>query len=314
MHMEDDRMHGVVKSWRGWNRSLLGTLGIVAASAQVGWAQETAQHRLSEPVFRVVNNNHANVVASPEPLAPLDEALKIASHGLQHIQDNVHDYTATLVKRERVDGDLGDYEYMLCKIRNRKVEHGKLVVPFGVYLGFIKPATVKGREVVYVENQNEGKLVAHEGGFRGRFLPTVSLHPESALAMRGQRYPLTEIGVENLVVKLIERGHQDRHVPDVAVDFRRDTKVNGRPCTMIQVSHPEPRAGYDFQLARIFIDDELKVPVRYAAYDWPAAGEADADGLGPVIEEYTYMNIKVNVGLNDQDFNPENPAYNFRSK
>jgi hypothetical protein len=290
---------------------------MIAWCASIGVAQDSSPQRLTEPVFRIANNsnnNNANTTPAPVPLAPLDEALQLASHGLQHIQTNVRDYTATLVKRERVDGELGDYEYMLCKIRNRKVEHGRLVVPFAVYLGFLKPATVKGREVVYVENQNEGKLVAHEGGFRGRFLPTVSLHPESALAMRGQRYPLTEIGVENLVVKLIERGQRDREVPDVQVDFRRDAKINGRSCTMIQVSHPQPRAGYDFQSAQVFIDSELNIPIRYAAYDWPAGGQNNANGLGPVIEEYTYMNVKVNVGLTDHDFDPENPTYNFRSK
>ena len=30
-----------------------------------------------------------------------------------------------------------------------------------------------------------------------------------------------------------------------------------------------------------------------------------------VLEEYNYLNLKVNVGLKDEDFDPYNPAYKF---
>ena len=83
-----------------------------------------------------------------------------------------------LVKRERIDGTVNPHEYMYVKIRNRKVVNGKIVQPLSVYLNFFKPATIKGREVIYVEGQNDGNIVAHEGGFKGsffrrlRYLPT----------------------------------------------------------------------------------------------------------------------------------------------
>jgi hypothetical protein len=48
--------------------------------------------------------------------------------------------------------------------------------------------------------------------------------------------------------------------------------------------------------------------VRYAAYHWP---QTQDDKIGPVIEEYTYLDLKINVGLTDADFDPENPNYNF---
>ncbi|MGN6136394.1 MAG: DUF1571 domain-containing protein, partial [Aureliella sp.] len=31
----------------------------------------------------------------------------------------------------------------------------------------------------------------------------------------------------------------------------------------------------------------------------------------PLEEEYTYLDVQLNVGLKDIDFDPENPAYNF---
>ena len=266
-----------------------------------------------QPVARVSKNDlgpaiNAAPIAAPHPLDP---ALELArqSLGLMHAQ--VNDYTAVLVKRERINDELGDNEFMFVKVRNRKIEDNKVVVPFSVYLAFLKPAAVKGREVLYIENQNDGKLIAHEGGMK-RMLGTHFLEPNGYLAMAGQKYPLTDIGLENLVVKLIEKGERDKSYGHCQVEFIRDPgiKVSGRTCSILQVTHPEQKPHYEFHMAQVFMDDEWKIPVRYAAYGWPnkAGGEMD------VIEEYTYQNIKINVGLTDKDFDVANSDYNFHKR
>ena len=240
---------------------------------------------------------------------PLDPALEYARNGLKTIQTGVADYTCTLVKRERVQDKLGDYEYLFTKVRNRKVENGKVVKPFSVYMYFMKPTSLKGREVIFIEGRNSDKMIAHEGGTTGGWLPAVWLRPDGVIAMRGQRYPITEVGIENLVLKLIERGERDRATngPNTDVTFHKDAKVNGRVCTLLQIKHPKPAPNLDFHLAQIFIDDELKVPIRYASYGFPSReGEAM-----PIIEEYTYLNLKLNVGLTDEDFNHTNKDYGF---
>ena len=262
---------------------------------------------LTEPVHRVANA--ASLPTKEKTLHPLDRALDIARRGLNSCQETVNDYTALLVKRERVDGELGVHEYMSVKVRNRKVADGKIVQPLSVYLSFLKPATVKGREVIYVENQNEGNIVAHEGGFKGKFLPTVTIPPDGMLAMRGQRYPMTEIGIENLIEKLIERGETARQYPDVQCEFRKNARIKDRVCTVLQVTQPTKRPELEFYQAQIFIDDAINVPIRYIAYDWPATPDAPPQ----VIEEYNYLNLKLNVGLKDEDFNPRNPKYGFYS-
>ena len=229
---------------------------------------------------------------------------------LNTCQQGVNDYTALLVKRERIKGVLGGHEFMEIKVRNRKMQNGRIVQPFSVYINFLKPSSTKGREVIYVENENEGNLVAHEGGFKGRFLPTVTIPPTGMLAMRGQRYPMTEVGVENLIEKLIERGTKARQQPDVQCVFRKNARVKDRLCTVLQVTSPTKVEGLDFHQAQVFIDDELDLPVRYIAYDWPSRPGAPLE----VIEEYNYLNLKINVGLTAETFNPRNPGYNFYSK
>ncbi len=135
----------------------------------------------------------------------------------------------------------------------------------------------------------------------------MSLDPTGMMAMKGQRYPITDMGIENLVLKLIEKGERDRHQDECTVEFRRGAKVGGRQCTMLTVTHPHPRPHFDFHVAEIFIDDELQVPVRYAAYSWPKV----VGGERELLEEYTYQKIQINVGLTDLDFDRNNKAYNF---
>ena len=60
-------------------------------------------------------------------------------------------------------------------------------------------------------------------------------------------------------------------------------------------------------MARIFVDDKLQLPLRYSAYDWP--DEEGGDLL--LLEEYTYTDVKLNVGLTDWDFDHRNEKYRF---
>jgi hypothetical protein len=192
---------------------------------------------------------------------------------------------------------------MTCNIRHEQTGG----TPFSVYLGFKKPSSMKGREVIYVDGANDGKLVAHEGGFKSRFLPTVSLDPTSALAMRNQRYPITEIGLRTLTERLIEKGERDRALGPCKVRILRGAKVSGRSCTCIEVRHDDRKPELDFHVARVFVDDEYQVPIRYEAFEWPTS----PGGKMQLIEEYTYMDLKINVGLTDDDFDRSNTAYNF---
>lgn len=248
------------------------------------------------------------IVANPPEKAthPLEPALVVAKLGLDHIQKDIQDYTATIIKRERVDGKLGQVETLFAKIRNRKLDAaGNVVVPFGVYLRFLSPPSIANREVIYVEGANAGKLRAHEGGILN--ILTVNLDPHGALAMRGNRYPITDIGIENLITKMMEKGERDKALGDCAVTIERNFEVNDRIATKLTIRHDKPNEVFDFHVAEIFIDDEINIPIRYAAYSWPEIPGAEPT----LLEEYTYTDLKLNVGLTDIDFDSKNPAYKF---
>lgn len=237
----------------------------------------------------------ATATAGEHPLLP---ALAMAKAGLAGIEASIQDYSCTMVKRERVNGNLGDVQYIFVKVRHQ---------PFSVYLNFLGPDAVKGQEVIWVEGQNDGCMLAHAGSGVRAMMGTVALKPDSMIAMEGQRYPITEIGVKNLTGKLIEVAEHDSHFGECEVNFFPGSKVNGRPCTCIQVVHPVPRRNFRYHMARVFIDDGMKIPVRFEAYEW-----AENAGDPPLlVEEYTYMNVKLNNGFTDLDFDVKNTAYKF---
>ncbi len=287
-------------------------LAVAAAGTSLFASQILAQdeNKLKEPVFRVAANN---VFIPPQAPGqhPLDPALQHAEESLKRIQNDIKDYECLIVKRERIHGVLNEYEYMVAKIRNHKEADGRIVTPLSVYLNFGKPANVAGREVIWVEGANNGKLCAHEGGLLGKF-PAVWLDPKGAMAMRGNLYPITEIGIENLVAKLIERGTREKKADlagkETIVTTTEGAKLDKRPCTLLSIEHTVERPAYEFQLAQIFIDQEYNLPVRYVAYGWPQAGQKGE----PILEEYNYSRIRLNVGLTDADFQPGNPNYRFR--
>ena len=274
---------------------------------------------LHEPVYRVSKTTKANspidALAAPEAASQPRRASRIRwilhwkspAKSLDHIEQNIRDYTCTLVKRERVQGELLDYEFMHCKVRHERVEDGQR--------GSVRrlPELPQAR----LDEGARGDL-RRRGTIAASWLPTRAASrdassrpcrccPPVRLALRGNRYPITEIGIKTLTERLIEKGSRDRRLGDCEVRMVDGAKVKDRVCTMLEVKHLDRRPEYEFCVARIFLDNELNMPIRYEAYDWPRS----PDGPPELIEEYTYINVQLNVGLQDEDFSTENPNYRF---
>ncbi len=311
-NQETDADRAVTRSGGfSWQRMILvGLLVVVAVvGLRVARAIKEAKKRVDQAALE--SDAESNLPAKkPErdpdaPAHPLDPALDIAYRCLEEIQSNVTDYTATIESREVVLGKMGPTQAMEVRIRNRRMRGEERVTPFSVYLKFVQPRKLNGREVIWVECHFDGKMVAHEPGFRNLF--RVKLKPTSLLAMVGSRYPITEIGIEKMVAKLIQKGERDRKAGDCDVEIDKDAEVDGIRCTRIRVKHPVKEDHFDFHIAEIYVDEERLVPLQYSAYDWPAK-----EGAKPALmEEYVYRDLKLNVGLQDKDFDPDNEEYDF---
>ncbi len=313
------------------SRSYWAALAIVVATMASVYAQGPRQSRetLRSPVYRVPSDRlvaqaparapaqpaaavpAAQEQAAQHPLAPI---IARAEEAREKLRKEVKDYSATLVKRERIDGVLLGHQYIYTKIRQEQENgRGEVTAPFSVYMNFLAPDDVKGRECLYVQGRNGNKLTAHDGGTgllqAIKAAVTVNIDPESDLAMNGNKYPITDVGLENLLTKLIVAASEDmqRDPSETKVDTFKGTKINDRVCTCLQSVHPVNNGHYRFHIARIYVDDELQLPIRYESYGWPTReGEKP-----PLLEEYTYLNLKLNNGFTDRDFDRANANYNF---
>ncbi|MDR2344749.1 MAG: DUF1571 domain-containing protein [Planctomycetaceae bacterium] len=210
----------------------------------------------------------------------------------------IADYSALMTKQECVNGVVQEAQMMEVKVRHK---------PFSVYVKFLYPKGIAGQEAIYVDGKYNNKLVAHGVGVQRALVGTIKLDPTGVIPMRGNKYPITEMGILNLIDKLLEVGKKDVNFGECSVNYKEGVKIDGRECTMIQVTHPVPRANFIFNIARIFIDKELNVPIRYESYDWPKKEGAPVT----LIEAYTYQNLKLNAGFSELDFDYKNPVYGY---
>ncbi len=239
---------------------------------------------------------------------PLDPLLEIAEQALVEIEKNVNDYSATLTSQVIYEGKLQEEKCLFCKIRHARVSPNGNKIPFSAYTKFLKPRPLVGQEAIWVDGWHQGNLVAHIGGWGNvmRFY----LDPDGSLAMDGNRHPIRDIGMRNLIVKMQEVGRRDREQQPCQVSIRRHLQINDRPCTLLEVIHPDQQPHFEFHIARIYLDDERNIPIAYEGLLWP-----EIEGGPPrLLEKYYYTDVKLNIGLKDLDFDPANQEYNYPAR
>lgn len=235
---------------------------------------------------------------------PLDPILNMAEVAIERMEEKVADYTAVLSSQVRADGKLGDERHLDVRIRHENNE-GPDITQFSVYTRFLKPKSSAGQEAIWVKGWNNDKIVAHGAGLLN--IKRVYLDPTSPMAMKGNRNPIWDVGIKNLLVQLMAKGRRDREHGECSVTITRQVEVAGRQCSLITVTHPKQREHFEFHIARLYIDDEHGFPIAYEGHLWPEK----PGGELPLIEKFVYSDVKLNVGLKDIDFDPANEKYNY---
>ncbi len=233
----------------------------------------------------------AQAPAASTPQVAGADATQLRQHvyAMEQAYAQVQDYTATFYKQERVKGRLLPVETMQLKFRK----------PFGVYLRWT--GDFEGREALFVRGWNEDKIRAHQGSFPDM---TVNLRPDSSLAMRGNRHPITQLGFGE-VIKLMTRDarlSESRPQDGVRyVDHGEATIYGARSRCIEAVAPATSDSPYYATRAKICFNVKTRMPTRITVWN-----EEDL-----MIEDYGFEDVRINVGLGDADFDPENAAYNF---
>ncbi len=304
-----------MKVKKSWLVSLLLVALVCYVVYRVKFSAPTAAEETRSPVVAVDSSEspeaitgitrgltQADIDAAEHPTLPL---LEIAKRALVQIDEQCFDYTAVLTNQVRYQGNLRPQAQLELKLRHERGLKDGTQIPFSIYLKYREPSDSAGREVIWKEGWNDGQLMVHLTGLLN--VMRISLEPTSSHAMKGNLYPVTMIGMRNLLLQIIEKGERDTQQASCRVTIQRGLKLNDRVVTLIESTHPQPQGDIDYHVAKIYLDEELGLPVGYEGYVWP-----EKEGDPPVLlEKYFYTDIKVNVGLQDIDFDPANPDYDF---
>lgn len=224
---------------------------------------------------------------------PLTPALHLATDSLRSL-DDLNDYQATFIKSELIGKNLV-HSRMALKLREE---------PFSVYLKFLSPHA--GREVIYVKGRNNDYLQVHDVGFAS-LAGTLSLDPKGGMAMDGNRYPVSSIGMRIMLVKLVDTWLAERHLEGLTVNIFPNMRIGNLSCKAVEVSHSQRPPEARFQMTRLYLHGETGWPVRVQAYNFPGRRDKEA----PLAEDYMYADINANNGFKEIDFSTKNPSYAF---
>jgi len=261
----------------------------------------------AEPAAGVSANATTTVVDGQDSIAPLRALVEEADRLIARFEEEIESYSCLLIKRERIDGELSPHQYVWMKVREQQQPDDGEPIPFGIYLKYLKPRSVAGREVLFVEGQRSGDMLVRKGGVFTPYV-TVRLNPFGSQARQASRYAITQSGLRFLIQELRSRIASEIEFAHCEVREYADAKLDGRPCRHIVVQHDERHPELNFSSARVFLDEELDLPVYFAAYGWP-----EKEGQSPpLLEEFLFTKIQLNPRFTAKDFQEENDAYGFQ--
>lgn len=259
----------------------------------------------------------------------IPSAAEIFARSLQAIKA-VDSYQGQFVMRELIGDDL-EVSKVFFKFKR----------PFKVYMKYITPH--EGQEVLFVRGQNDNEIKAHKGSFPDI---TVNLNPYGRAAMKGSHQPIQTFGLQKQIEimghiyrKAVATDKVTYTVKDAGVFMgERVWEIDARlPSTgkTVRVLEDEnlwafaKRVGQTMYVILHYngirspgsIDegDEIFVPDHYGSRLRYLIGkkslmplqETSWDHKGRVYESYDYPVIELNAGLTDEDFDPDNEAYDF---
>jgi Protein of unknown function (DUF1571) len=277
-----------------------------SALLQSAIAASIGMPRLAQPTSKAgLATANGALAADGQNIELLQRVCNLLKSGRERF-GQFHAYSATFFKRERIGAELSEPTTLELKVRHQ---------PFAVYLKWLEGHGV-GKEVLYLEGENDGSMLVRLGGVKGRLIPTFRLDTAGALAMNESRYPVTKAGILGLADSLI--AHREQELQSQVYAHARqepDADVDGRRCAVYIFDFDDRERSPDYRKSVQFLDRQWNVPLRVENYGWPEPGqhpEGAALDESTLIEYYKYSNVVVDGRLTDDDFSPSNPEYRFR--
>lgn len=202
----------------------------------------------------------------------------------------IDSYTARMRRREQVGGKSMPEELIMAQFRKK---------PFSVHFKWIA-GDAKGRELIYVQGQYEGKIHTLLAPTDPRlFSKVMALAPDNPLVTSRSRYPITDAGLGPLIGRFGQLLAQaEKPAPTLSVKSmglvkrpEYDTMLEGVETVFGPRIDPlVPDGGRRW----FFFDPQNGLPVLVVA----------TDSGGHEVEYYCYDRLLYPVKLDDHDFDP----------
>ncbi len=273
---------------RMWFFSCAGLIALSLVSSATPPSRNTPQAaNPAAPVLLAQTTSLATPTPTPAS-NPMDEPIQLIAEA-QRAYAKVQDYSCTLIKKEKMDDQPPVENVMNMKIR---------VEPFSVNLKWTEPKAMVGQEAIYVAGKNDGNMRVKSAGLLGA-VGFITLDPNDARAQKTSKHAITEAGIGNLL-ELYSKGWENERLWNLTQVQIAEYEFNKRRCVRVETTHTDnPDGRFLFFRNVIYFDKETKLPVRVECYDWPR----NSGDKPELVEVYSYVNMKLNVGLTDDVFN-----------
>ncbi len=243
------------------------------------------------------------VAANDTPKLTGKEALLESERCLAEAQlrlEKTSGYSATFVKQERIGDALTDLQVIQLRLYHQ---------PMRVFMKW-EGGKDTGQRVLFADGENDGEMLVRKlTGIESR-LGVISLNPSGAIALKYSRYPVTKVGLLELVK--ITRQHRAKDLKaesGVTATLLERQQFDGRECLCFVIEYSKPEASPDdkkeYRKTMIFIDSQTKLPICVRCYGWPdKVRGADPQKLDQttLLEFYAYQKIDFEAQVKLDDF------------
>jgi len=150
----------------------------------------------------------------------------------------------------------------------------------------------KGREMTYVAGANDDKILVRPEGMVGLIGKTLRFNIDSPIVRMYGRYPPNVAGYDTLLKKIVDIYGRAHKLGLVWVKTSPPAEESGRKLQRFDVTLESALLDVDVSRMVLWFDLGTLLPVHTVFYD----------AAGRMVEDYTWGDIKLNVGLTDDDF------------
>jgi hypothetical protein len=204
----------------------------------------------------------------PSPPAPAPTPESLVSAARERVEA-IQSYQVDIHRQERVGEALLEPEDIILSLRRQ---------PRAVRLQWPKPS-FQGREVIYAERETRGLIEVHTPNTLIP-IPRIALPPDSPLALRNSRHPITEAGFETIL------GNLSRTIEENKAGNKEHGTISygglAQPEGLDTPCHKVVRVLATGEIWQVYFDPESK---------FPALVQANAPN-GDLLERYLFRAVR----------------------